>query len=60
MKHLERAGDYTHRLALLEELKAMPFGAIWDYYYLKQNVPVGVAFVDEVKAYEKNELSKRT
>jgi L-rhamnose isomerase len=60
MRELEKAGDYTARLALLEELKGMPFGAVWDFYCLKQGVPVGLGFLDEIHAYEKQELSKRS
>ena len=52
-------GDFTQRLALLEELKGMPFGAVWDYFCLQQGVPVGIAFMDEIKAYEAAVLSKR-
>jgi len=60
LKELESSGDYTKRLALLEELKGMPFGAVWDYYCMKQGVPVGIGFMDEVKAYEAEELSERS
>jgi L-rhamnose isomerase len=56
---LETAGDYTGRLALLEELKGLPFGAVWDHYCLQQDVPVGMRFLDEVRRYEEQELSKR-
>jgi len=59
LRELEIAGDYTARLALLEELKGMPFGAVWDYFCLQQNVPVGIGFLDTIRAYEKQELSKR-
>lgn len=52
-------GDYTARLALLEELKGMPFSAVWDYNCLQQNVPVGLAFMDTIKEYEGRELAKR-
>ena len=45
------------RLALVEELKTLPFGAVWDYYCQKQGVPVGLAWVDEVKRYEKDVLA---
>jgi L-rhamnose isomerase len=58
-KKLEREGDYTSRLALMEEAKTLPFGAVWDYYCLKQGVPVGEAWLAEVKSYEKSVLSKR-
>lgn len=59
-KQLEREGDYTSRLALMEEAKTLPFGAVWDYYCLKQSVPVGAAWLAEVKRYEKDVLSHRT
>ncbi len=59
LRRAEREGDFTQRLALLEELKGLPFGAIWDYYCLKQGVPVGSTFMDEVRAYEKQELAQR-
>jgi L-rhamnose isomerase len=59
LREMEIAGDYTHRLALLEELKGLPFGAVWDYFCLQQGVPVGIRFVDEIRAYEEQELSKR-
>ncbi len=56
---MERDGDFTGRLALLEELKTMPFGAVWDYYCLQQNVPAGTAWLDEVRRYEQDVLSAR-
>jgi len=59
LRQLEAAGDYTARLALLEELKGLPFGAVWDYYCLQKNVLVGLQFMDEIKAYEAQVLSKR-
>ena len=52
LRELETAGDFTSRLALLEELKTLPLGAVWDYYCQKQGVPVGTAWMDEVKQYE--------
>jgi L-rhamnose isomerase len=60
LRDLEKAGDYTARLAMLEELKTLPYAAVWDYYCLKQNVPVGPAWIGEVKQYEKDVLAKRT
>ena len=59
LRQLEISGDYTARLAMLEELKALPLGTVWDYYCLQKGVPVGIAFMDEIKAYEKSELAKR-
>jgi L-rhamnose isomerase len=59
LKQIEQAGDYTQRLALLEELKGLPFGAVWDQYCLNQGVPVGMSFIDTIRDYEKQELSRR-
>jgi L-rhamnose isomerase len=59
LRALEVAGDFTGRLALLEELKGLPFGAVWDAYCLKQEVPVGFGFLDEIRTYEKDVLAQR-
>lgn len=59
LRQIEVEGDYTARLALLEELKGLPFGAVWDYYCQQGSVPVGFDFMREIKAYEKDVLSKR-
>jgi L-rhamnose isomerase len=47
------------RLALLEEAKSKPFGAVWDYFCMTHNVPVGEAYIAEIQKYEKDVLSKR-
>ncbi|MDF2669782.1 MAG: rhaA [Paenibacillus sp.] len=59
LKQAELQGDYTTRLALLEEFKSYPFGVIWDYYCDKMGVPVREAWLHEVKAYEQEVLLKR-
>ena len=59
LRDLEAAGDYTGRLAMLEELKTLPFGAVWDSYCLQQGVPAGPSWLDEVRAYERSVLSRR-
>jgi L-rhamnose isomerase len=55
----EESGDYTTRLALQEEAKMLPFGAVWDYYCATANVPAGEAWLAETKRYEAQVLSKR-
>jgi L-rhamnose isomerase len=60
LRELELAGDYTGRLALLEELKGLPFGAVWDAHCLRQGAPVGMAFLDEIRSYEQSVLAART
>jgi len=59
LKQYEIEGDFSSRLALHEELKSMPFSAVWDHYCSKKDVPVGMEFMSVIKDYEKNELSKR-
>lgn len=59
LNQFEIEGDFSSRLALQEELKSMPFSAVWDYYCSKKNVPVGMDFMNVIKDYEKKELSKR-
>ncbi len=59
LREIELADNYTERLAMLEELKTMPFGAVWDYYCTKMEVPPAQTWLDEVKAYEKDVLAKR-
>src|SRR5206468_12443019 len=55
----EAAGDLTTRLALQEEAKSLPFGAVWDFYCESKGVPVGDGWLKDVQAYEKQVLSKR-
>ncbi|RED77549.1 L-rhamnose isomerase [Cohnella phaseoli] len=59
LKKAELDGDYTTRLALTEEFKSYPFGAVWDYYCEKNGVPVREDWLGEVKAYEQDVLLKR-
>lgn len=59
LRELEAAGDYTGRLALLEELKTLPYGAVWDSYCLMQGVPVKMGWLDEVRVYERRILVRR-
>lgn len=60
LMQFEQEGDFTARLALMEELKMMPFGAIWDYYCLKSGVPAGIDWLNDVKQYENDVLSLRS
>ncbi len=59
LKSYELEGDYTSRLALLEELKAYPWQAVWNYYCHTQGVAVGESWLTEVRSYEDEVLSKR-
>lgn len=55
----EKDGDYTTRLALMEELKAMPWCDVWNEFLRRSGLDVGLSWLDEVKKYEKDILSKR-
>jgi L-rhamnose isomerase len=44
---------------LEEEYKSMPWAAVWDYYCLSENVPVGAEWLKQVKEYEAKALAKR-
>lgn len=59
LRGYEDKGQNFEKLALLEELKSMPFGAVWDYYCLQKNVPVGEKYISEIQKYEKEYTSKR-
>ena len=59
LRQAEASGNYSQRLALQEELKALPAGAVWDYHCMKNGVPMGVEYINVIKEYEKRELSKR-
>lgn len=59
LRQAEEAGDHTKRLAMLEEIKLLPAGAVWDYYCEQAGVPSGMKWLDEVRRYEKDVLSNR-
>ena len=59
LKKLENEGDYTARLAMLEELKCYPFAAVWDYYCMTHGVPVREGWLPVVREYEQQVLLKR-
>lgn len=59
LKAAELQGDYTVRLALTEEFKSYPFGAIWDYYCAEQGVPVREKWISDIKTYEEDVLLQR-
>ena len=59
LREYEANGQFFERLALLEEAKALPWNAVWDMYCLRNNVPVGEAFIADVQKYEREVTSKR-
>ena len=59
LREYEEKGQHFERLAILELMKTMPFGAVYDYYCMKSGVPVAGEFIGEVSSYEREVLSKR-
>ncbi len=59
LKDLERSGDMAARLALLEELRTFPLGAVWDLYCLKHGAPAGPAWIADMQTYDREVIRKR-
>jgi L-rhamnose isomerase len=59
LRRVEAAGDYTQRLAVQEELKSLPWGAVWDYYCRQQDVPVGESWLCDLGIYEREVQFRR-
>ncbi|WP_158781501.1 L-rhamnose isomerase [Pantoea sp. BAV 3049] len=59
LKKLELEGDYTSRLALLEEQKCLPWQAVWEAYCQRHNVAADASWIGDVRHYEQQILSKR-
>lgn len=59
LREYEAAGQGFQRLALLEEAKTLPFGAVFDYFNYKNGVPVGEEFIPAIEQYEREVTSKR-
>jgi L-rhamnose isomerase len=59
LRTYEENGQNFERLAMLEFLKTRPFGAVYDYYCLINNIPVGEDYISEIQEYEKSVLKSR-
>lgn len=59
LRNLEESGDYTARLALLEEQKSLPWQAVWEMYCQRNDVPVDASWLKAVREYEEHILSQR-
>jgi L-rhamnose isomerase len=59
IRECEKSGDFTGRLALMEEAKSLPWSAVWDAWCESQNVPAGGDWLDFVRKYERDTLSQR-
>ena len=59
LRQAEQGGDHTSRLALMEEAKTLPLGAVWQEHCRRQNVPGDHSWLAEVKNYERSVLASR-
>ncbi len=59
LRAAESAGGHALRLALFEEVRALTLGAVWDEFCRREDVPVGLGFMDEVKTYERTVPARR-
>ena len=59
LRQYEDNEQFFERLALLEEAKTLPMGAVYDYFNLTNNVPVGESCIAEIQKYEQEVTSKR-
>ena len=59
LREAEARRDHTARLAWMEESKTLPFAAVWREYCLRQSVPAGPEWINEIISYEVTVLSKR-
>ncbi|MCI6522629.1 MAG: L-rhamnose isomerase [Parabacteroides sp.] len=59
LRQYEEEDKGFERLALQEEAKSLPWGAVWDMFCLQQGVPVGESFIAEIEKYEADVTSKR-
>ncbi|NLW12225.1 MAG: L-rhamnose isomerase, partial [Clostridiaceae bacterium] len=59
LQEAERAGDFSNRLALMEEARSLPYAAVWNKYCLDNGVPAGADYIEDIKKYEQEVLSAR-
>lgn len=59
LRKYEDEGKYFERLALLEEEKTLPMGAVYDYFNYKHNVPVAEDYLADIEKYEQEVTFKR-
>jgi len=59
LRTFEANGQNFERLALLEEVKSLPWGDVYNYYCKKQGVTAGEAYIADIQNYEKEVTLKR-
>ena len=59
LQNAEDEGDFTLRLALIDEFKSLPASAVWDYYCLKSGTPCMTDWLSDLRKYESDVMFKR-
>lgn len=59
LKAAEADGDYTKRLAMMDEFRSLPANSVWEYYCLRQEKAVGMEWMEDLKIYEKEVMFQR-
>jgi len=60
LRELEAAGDYTGRLAIMENVRLLPAGVVWEEFCRRNDTPGDLQWLEDVRRYEEQTLSKRT
>lgn len=59
LRDFEKEDKRFQRMAYLEELKSLPWNAVYNYYCQTQGIPVGDNYIKEIESYESEVTSKR-
>ena len=59
LRKMQDNADFTGKMMLMEEVKTLPFGDVWEEYCARQGVPADKAWYDEVTDYERRVLVNR-
>jgi L-rhamnose isomerase len=59
LKAVEAAGDFTARLVLTEELRDLPFAAVWEEVCLRASLPTGPALLGALETYQRGVADRR-
>lgn len=59
IREMELSGDLGGRLALLEELKTMPYGAVWNKFLMDNGCEAGPEWIDKVRKYTDKTIAER-
>ena len=59
LEKAEATGDFTSRLALMDEFKNLPINSVWDMLCVKNNIPVSTSWINSLQRYEDTVQNKR-